>query len=339
MKRREFIAAVGSLALSNLATLSANEGGYIMTVAGVITPDMMGACLTHEHALVDFIGADLVSPARYDAEEAYQVILPYLKQIKELGCQSFVDATPAFLGRDVKLLQRLSSASDLHILTNTGYYGAANDKYLPKHAFAESADQLAERWLKEWNEGIDGTDIKPGFIKIGVDSSPLSEIDKKIVIAAARASRHSGLPVASHTGDTRAGLQQLDIMQKEGGDLSSFIWVHAQNDWNLDSRIKAAKMGAWISLDNVSPSTISDILMKVKSTQSAGVLEKLLLSHDAGWYAVGEAKGGVFRSYDTLFTLLLPAMTNSGITPEEINQIIVGNPRRAFSISTKTSGI
>src|SRR5258707_2664095 len=74
--------------------------------------------------------------------------------LKARGARTFVDCTPAWLGRDPNLLVRLSEASGLHIVTNTGYYGAAQDKYLPAHAFEESAEALAARWTSEWRGRI-----------------------------------------------------------------------------------------------------------------------------------------------------------------------------------------
>ena len=85
----------------------------------------------------------------------------------------------------------MSEASGLHILSNTGYYGAAKDKHLPGFAFTESAEQLAARWTREFEQGIDGTSIKPAFMKIGVDEAPLSEVDAKLVRAAAITSRNA----------------------------------------------------------------------------------------------------------------------------------------------------
>jgi phosphotriesterase-related protein len=154
----------------------------------------------HEHVLVDFVGADQVSRARYDADHAFHTILPHLQQARELGCETLVECTPAFLGRDAALLKRLADASGVRILTNTGYYGAAQDKHLPPHAFTESAEQLAARWIGEFESGIDGTQVKPAFMKIGVDQAPLSEVDAKLVRAAALTHRQTALPIASHTG-------------------------------------------------------------------------------------------------------------------------------------------
>jgi phosphotriesterase-related protein len=101
--------------------------------------------LVHEHVLVDFVGADKVGRHRYDADEAFRVILPHLAALKQRGCRTLVECTPAYLGRDPVLLRRLSEKSGLYILTNTGYYGAANDKFVPAHAYEESAAQLAAR--------------------------------------------------------------------------------------------------------------------------------------------------------------------------------------------------
>ena len=159
--------------------------------------------------LVDFIGADRVSPSRYDRDAAFARALPHLERIYTLGCRTLVECTPAYLGRDPELLRRLSRASKLHILTNTGYYGAANDKFLPPHAFTEDADQLAARWIREARDGIDGTGIIPAFMKIGVDAGPLSDVDRKLVRAAARTHRATGLPIYSHTGNGIAALAQV----------------------------------------------------------------------------------------------------------------------------------
>src|SRR5258707_13572417 len=94
--------------------------------------------------------------------------------LKARGARTFVDCTPAWLGRDPNLLVRLSEASGLHIVTNTGYYGAAQDKYLPAHAFEESAEKLAERWTSEGRNGIGGPGARPGFCKTGARPAPRS---------------------------------------------------------------------------------------------------------------------------------------------------------------------
>ncbi|MEM8968741.1 MAG: twin-arginine translocation signal domain-containing protein, partial [Bacteroidota bacterium] len=166
-------------------SFSCTDEVTVQTVRQKITPAQMGVTLAHEHVLVDFVGADQVSPDRYDADEAFDKILPYLQEIQRLGCRTFVECTPNYLGRDVRLLQRLAEATGLQILTNTGLYGARNGVFLPDYVAQETPEQLAQRWIKEFEDGIDGTDIHPGFIKIGVNDGPLVDYDRKLVKAAA----------------------------------------------------------------------------------------------------------------------------------------------------------
>ena len=80
----------------------AGAGGKIMTVKGPVLPGALGFTLPHEHVLVDFIGAEKVSPDRYDRDEVTQAVLPYLKQVKDLGCQTIFECTPAYLGRSTE---------------------------------------------------------------------------------------------------------------------------------------------------------------------------------------------------------------------------------------------
>ena len=340
MDRREFlrisgVGGIGMLGTTAGFTKAAPGAGHVMTVLGPVPPDQFGSTLSHEHVLVDFIGADRVSRERYDADEAYEVALPYLRSVKDLGCRGFVECTPAYLGRDPRLLERLAKTTGLHILTNTGYYGAAKDQYVPRHAYGESADRLASRWIEECSEGIERTGIRPGFIKTGVDAGPLSSIDRKLVQAAARTHARTGLTIASHTGDTRAALEQLAILSEERVRPDAFIWVHAQSDWELKSRVAAARKGAWIEIDNISEQTVPEVVDRVNGLKQQGLLNRLLVSHDAGWYKPGEPRGGRFRGFETAYTGFVPALQRVHWTAEEIHQLLVTNPAAAFTVRVR----
>jgi phosphotriesterase-related protein len=232
------VAAGAAPTATRAATLSqvTVSNRKIHTVRGPIDAAQLGLTLMHEHVLVDFIGASQVSASRYDADAVFRRALPHLRRVKALGAATLVECTPAYLGRDPRLLNRLAEASGLYILSNTGYYGANQDKHLPPHAFAESAEQLAARWIREWEHGIDDTGIKPAFIKIGVDAGPLSTIDAKLVRAAALAHKATGLPLAAHTGNGVAAFEELDLVEETGVPLSAFIWVHAQSEPDASRR-------------------------------------------------------------------------------------------------------
>ena len=309
-----------------------NKTGIIMTVNGPIPASQMGITLTHEHILVDFIGADSITEKRWDISKVKKIVLPYLEQVKELGCRTFIDCTPAYLGRDPVLLKSISDSSGLNILTNTGFYGAGNDKYMPGYAFVETADQIAQRWIEEWDKGIDGTGIKPGFIKIGVASSSLSDLHKKLVTAAARTHLRTGLTIASHTGPSIPAFEELDILRKEGVSPEAFIWVHAQVEKDITSHIKAAKMGAWISFDGINDNNLDDYVRMLKNMKENKLLAKVLLSHDAGWYHPGNRTEVNTEVTQHFFTKLLPLLRKENFSEKEIHQILVTNPAEAFTI-------
>lgn len=306
-----------------------------MTVTGVIDAQQLGLTLLHEHVLVDFSGADKISRARYDAAEVFQTALPHLKRVRALGCRAFVDCTPNYLGRAAALLQRLARASGLRIITNTGYYGARNHLFLPAHVAAETPEQLAARWVKEFKHGIDGTTIKPGFIKIGVDAGPLSALNTKIVSAAALTHLQTGLTIGGHTGDGAAAMAQLDLLERHGVSPQAFIWIHAQSERNTHLHIEAARRGCWVEFDGINTGSVERHVALVQAMRAAGLLHRVLLSQDAGWYHVGEAGGGNYRGYDLLLTAFVPALKTAGFSETEIKQLLVGNPQQVLTIRVR----
>ena len=311
------------------------QNGSIMTVKGPIPTSEMGLSLIHEHVLVDFIGADKTGKHRWDEDEVVPVVQPFLNDIKKLGATTLVECTPAYIGRDPLLLKKLSESSGVQIITNTGYYGASDNKYIPEHAYVESADQLAERWIKEAEEGIDGTGIRPGFIKTGVNGGSLSELHAKLITAAAKTHLETGLVIASHTGPAVPAFEQMAILEKEGVHASAFIWVHAQGESDLEMHVKAARKGAWVSLDGLDDSNVEHYAQMLENLRDHGFLHQTLLSHDAGWYSPGEENGGEFRPYTTLFKKLIPLLIQQGWIEQEIEQLLVINPRNAFEISIR----
>jgi phosphotriesterase-related protein len=339
MERRRLLstlagAALGPLAARRAAAAAAPSGGAtIQTVRGPIDPSAMGTTLAHEHVIVDFGGA--ASTARYDPEEVFRVVLPHMKAVAEQGVRTLVECTPAYLARDPLLLRRLSEASGLHLLTNTGYYGAADDVAIPKHAYAESARQLADRWTAEARGGIGGTGVRPGFVKIGVDAGPLSQIDRKLVEAGALCHLDTGLTLAIHTGDGRAALGILEVLEAQGVSPEAWIWVHAQNEKDRALHTWMADRGAWISLDGVSAGSLAAHVDAVVDLRGRNRLDRVLVSQDAGWYHVGEPGGGTYRPHTLLLDAFVPALRERGLAEADVHTLLARNPARAFAIGRR----
>lgn len=311
--------------------------GKILTVKGPIPASDFGRSLAHEHIICDFIGAELADKNRYDTGEVIAVMAPYLNALTERGFRGFVDCTPAYIGRDVHVLQALSRQIGLHIVTNTGYYGAADDKYLPSHAFVEPAEKLAERWYSEWENGINGTAVRPGFVKIGVDGGHLSDIDKKLVIAAAMVHKKTGLTIACHTAETHAAIDVLNTVVMEGVSSSALIVAHADSIVDQEVHFELAKQGAWLEYDGITPSSIDKHVALICGIVEQNLTNRLLLSHDAGWYNVGDQGGGHIKPFTALWDTLYPALRAQGIDEGTLQKLIETNPGEAFSIENRTT--
>jgi phosphotriesterase-related protein len=317
----------------------------VMTVLGPVPASKLGRTLIHEHVTTDFLGAEKLPAPRYDRDRAVETILPRLLRLKERDCQALVECTPAYIGRDVMLLKRLAMASGIHLVTNTGYYGAVENKYLPRHAFAESEEKLADRWFREWREGIENTGIRPGFIKLGTGGGKLPELHAKLVRAAARVHLRSGLTIAIHTGDGVAALDELRILEGCGVAPEAFIWVHAQNDPG-PAQLEVARRGGWVSLDGFSETEglVERYRDRLATLQRAGLLRRALISHDDGWAVEGEAPGGsrlkLFGNgnaapYSAVFTKLLPTLQSAGFSADDLAALLTRNPAEALAVRVR----
>ena len=301
----------------------------IMTVLGPIDQSKMGLALPHEHIIVDFIGADQSGTHRYDRDEVKKIMRPYLVDIKNRGVKTFVECTPMFLARDPRIFRDLSRETGLNILTNTGQY---KEPFLPKKTFEISAADLAESWIHEYENGIDGTDVRPGFIKTAVEPNSLKPTQVKVITAAAHTSKQTGLTIATHTGAAVAAFEIIEILEKTGVDPAKWIFVHAQNEDDPAALIEIARRGSWISLDGLGPQSRDRHFDSLAALIGAGYAGKIMLSHDAGWYHVGEPDGGAVRPFTYLFDEFLPYLRAQGIGDEVINQITAVNPGMAFGI-------
>lgn len=299
----------------SLDSLSRRDLGLVAAGAFLKTEPSV---LVHEHILVDFTGT-----GRYDAEEVFRIARGKLEEVRRLGCTRFHECTPNYVGRDAKLVRRLAGAVGLEIWTNTGIYGAADHKFVPGFAREESAGQLAKRWIAEYRNGVDG--MKPRFIKTGVNRGPLDELDRKLVEAAALASRETGLSIASHTGNGAAAREELEIVTAGKVEPSKFIWVHAQNEKDHRVHEELARAGAWLEFDGIREKSADWHLDCVRFMASKNLLGRTLISQDSGWYRVGEPHGGEYRGYTYLYTDFLPRLK-----PEWRRQLMWENPRKAF---------
>lgn len=346
MTRREILslmgATLGAGAFSGTTLLESGDPrwderppaeGSIMTVRGPIAPTELGTALPHEHILSRF-GEPPARHPDYQLSNLFDTVVPILEQLKSLGCDAIMDCTAAYFGRAPLVMHRLAELTGLHLLTNTGYYGAVDDRYVPDHTYDETAAEIADRWVTEWTEGLEGTGIRPGFIKTAVDGGPLSDIDRRLVRAAAKTHAETGLTIAVHTSDNvPAAQEQLSVLEEEGVQPSAWIWVHAQNVDDLDALARAASRGAWIEFDGLAPGDAIDRHLRlVRAMRDRDLLDRVLLSHDGSSYP---PEGTEPRPMDTLFQSFSSTLRSAGFSESEIRTLTVDNPRRAFTVRVR----
>jgi len=306
-------------------------GNTIYTVTGPIRLSEVQGVLPHEH-LNSFFRSPKEALLEYDEAKAADQILTVLQTLKSQGINLVMDCTTINFGRHPVLLKRISEESGIYIMVSTGIYGAAGQEYVPLNAYVESAEALASRWISEFQDGIPATDIRPGFIKVGVDKGSPSSVERKLVRAAALTHKATGLTIANHVsgGNLEAAKVCLDILKEEGVSPEAWIFVHAQGVKDSKDLIQLARQGVWIELDGLrdDPKRIEQHLSHLVELKEAGLLHKVLLSHDGGAAPLGRTP----RPMTTLMDKFVPLLRETGFSQTDIDQLIKVNPVKAFTV-------
>lgn len=310
----------------------------INTVLGQKESSSIGKTLMHEHIIWDWDGQFKQSERKYAIEEVVDTMVPYLLDLKRLGCQTLVEATPYGAGRDIEVLKACAERTGLNIITNCGvwdggkYYG----KYVPIQLKNKNIDEISQIWIHEFKEGIEETNIRPGFIKLALgDKGFISEMQERFLRAAARTSLATGLTIECHIGSAISAIRAVEIIEEEKLPFDKFIWVHI--DWSNDYNtiFKLANKGIWVEIDAISAfSEPYDIQINLlEKLIQDNFLSQILISQDAGCYEAGTVKDTKLRSYNKIFTEFSPICLSRGITQNILDKILIENPARALNIN------
>ena len=303
------------------------------TLHGPIDDDALGLILPHEHLFTDLRGPHVADYAQAEPSAVVSVVGAHLAEAAAAGITALVECSTVGVGRNLSILQSLAENTPIHIVATTGVYRAA---YIPDALRVMSEDELSDLWTKELTEGIEGTSITAGFIKLAMSDDGPTALEIRNLKAAAKASRNSGAVIAVHTIGGKIARQEMDVLEEAGLDLQRFIWVHAQTESDLSILEEAARRGAYVELDTVGApfQNQTELLDTAIALIQAGFSEQLLLSHDAGWYNPASPDGlpeGGYRGYTALTKEFIPALLERGISEEQVRLITVANPVRAFA--------
>jgi phosphotriesterase-related protein len=249
----------------------------VNSVLGPVDVDDLGFTLMHEHVIVSAAGIpqdyhELLGPDFIDK------ITRALTLAKQGGIDTIVDATTLDLGRDVNVLAEASRVSGVNIIACTGWWIEE-----PFFLTMASVDQLAQVFIREIQEGISSTGIKAGVLKAASDVSGVTDWQKTILRAVARAHLATGVPIMLHSySPGRVGERQLAILQGEGVNPGRVKIDHSNDTTDIDYLIRLLEQGCYLGMDRYPGRGVSPLerTRTMKALIDAGYVDRLLPSHD-----------------------------------------------------------
>ncbi len=313
----------------------------INTVTGTATAEQLGTTLMHEHLMIGWAGWELDCAApKFERKAALRNCVERLKEIKDLGVQTFVDPCPMDIGRDVNFMAEVASASGMRIICATGLY--KEDLGTTSYFKQRTIDEIAEVYTLEITKGIGDTGIKAGVIKCATGKGQVTKYEEMCLRAAGRAHLRTGAPITTHTDDGTMGREQLDIFASEGVDLDHVIIGHSCGSADLGYHTAMLDRGCLIGFDRFGLDFLHPDKLRLAALiglLGVGYASQIVLSHDtvACWLGRGLSMppetAKLVQNWTPTHVLknIVPALRNAGVGEDKIRTMMVENPRRFFN--------
>lgn len=305
----------------------------IQTVLGLVQPNEIDSTMMHEHTFCDLWewGGRRDYNGIIDDEE---LLAEELAAYRGAGGSAVVDVTPEGIGRNPAGLRRLAEATGLHIVMGCGWY---RERVYPALVYELDTNQLADRLIREFSDGVDGTDVHPGVIgELGTERFRITPVEERVFRAAARAQRAVGVTISTHTthfGDL--ALEQVALLREEGVPPERIIIGHLGERRHARDVLAIAATGVFVQIDHVGRPTSAGTQPEEQRARNvvevvrAGHLDQVLLSMDICSNSQLHWNGG--HGYDYLLTIFVPLLCQEGLTEAEVRALLIDNPRRALA--------
>jgi len=322
----------------------------VPTVTGEVRSDELGVTLMHEHIFILSPELEQNYPGPWRQQERIEDAVRRLRAAKSAGIDSLVDLTVLGLGRDIPLIERVGEQVDINIIVATGAY-VTTALPLP-FVFQDPNGPLGGRevlidlFQQDIFEGIAGTGVRAGVLKCASDVAGLMPDVERVLRAAAQVHLATNLPIFTHTdAASKGGLEQQRIFREEGVDLGHVIIGHCGDTDDLDYLRELLSAGSYLGMDRFGLYNLLDFekrLDVVARLCADGFTERLLLSHDASCYL---RWGDELRHlspkwhYTHLVEEVLPELRRRGVSAGQVDEMMVGNPRRIFEAGARRSPV
>jgi phosphotriesterase-related protein len=305
----------------------------VQTVNGPVDLDELGPTLIHEHFRTTDEATRFQFPHLYDEAAEWESAISDANAVKGHGVRTVVEPSAMFLHRDAAFSKRVADESGLNVILATGVY---TYDHLPQPLLNRTEDQIAEIFVHDIEQGIQGTSIKAAFIKCAADEPGLTPNVEKIHRAAARGSQQTGRPIMAHSQPaTRRGLEIMDVFDDEGIDPRKVQVAHTGDTDDLDYIEELLGRGPWIGMDRYG----LDMFLPTDQRNATvielckrGYANRMMLSQDScatiDWYPP-EARPQLAPEWDFTFLWrgVFPALSDGGVSDDEIDTMMRENPR------------
>jgi phosphotriesterase-related protein len=302
----------------------------LITTLGARGLDELGMILPHEHIFVDLRTWDQPGFAEADPTDVIALMGPEIARAKAAGITALVECSTVGVGRRVDILKAVSDVTDFPLLAPTGLY---REPWIPPWAHAAGEDELSDWMLGELQEGIKDSGVKAGWIKLSAGDDGMTSCEAKVLRAATRAGVRANAVIGSHTVRGSVVLEQIDILENAGYAADRFIWIHTQAEPNQDLHLEVARRGAWIEYDWIGGDYTDDqyFVERIVAALDAGLGNRLLISHDRGWFDPALPGGGTPKPFTYISNSFLPKLRAAGVDDESIQNLTRVNPFQAFA--------
>ena len=302
---------------------------HLFTTLGPKSADELGLILPHEHVFVDLGPTDRPDFGQAEAQDVIAVMMPEIEKANMAGVTALVECTPVGVGRRVDLVKAVSEATNFPVVVATGIY---REPWVPQWAHDMSEEELCDWMARELEHGADeAPGVHAGFIKLSAGDDGITDVETKILRAAARAAKRTGAAIGSHTIRGSVVRDQLDIIDACGGDAGRFVWIHASAEPDFELNLEMARRGAWIEYDWIGSQPDDVLIDRIARMLDAGLEDRLLLSQDRGWFDPSKPGGGEPKPYTYLAEVFLPKLRACGLDDATIHALTCDNPFRAFA--------
>ena len=295
----------------------------IRTILKDMSSEELGLTLAHEHFIVDL---DRIRKDGYSFILDIDEVIPEIRKAMDQGIQSAFEVTTNDMGRDVRKLKEISEKTGLNIVCSTGFYLS---EYHPEWLNDATKEEIAEIYIRDLTEGIDGTDIRAGLIA-EIASSPKGFVgnERKILEAAGLAARKTGFAVSTHTGRI-AAQETIDILLKEGVEPDKIILGHQDLIDDPEYHLSLLKQGVNIAFDTCGKTAYmpdETRAMNALKLTEAGYADHLVLSNDISRHTYFTSFDG--KGYLAVMGSVVPLMKEYGLPEEIIHKFLADNPAR-----------